>query len=112
MQELASFANPPKAIVILIQAIGIFLQPDISSDKYTWDDGRKLLRNKNFLGTLLAFDKERITAEQVTRVTSYITRDEMQPAVMAKISRAGVGLLQWFRAMHQIGQIKHQMASN
>lgn len=92
-----------------MQAIGIFLQPDIPSDKFTWNDGRKLLRNSTFLQTLMTFDKDRISAEEITRAASYMKYEEMRPATMVRVSQAGGDLLAWFRAMYLFGQVKHQI---
>jgi hypothetical protein len=96
----------------VMQAIGIFLQPNIPSDKFTWAEALTLLGSYNFLQTLLMFDKEQITADQITRAASYMTREEMQPAIMARLSSTCVAFLAWFRAMYQFGQMKHQMVTH
>ncbi|CAF4527119.1 unnamed protein product [Rotaria socialis] len=53
----------------------------------------------------VTFDKEKITAEQVTRAESYMMCHEMQLNIMRNVSRAGANLLSWVRAMYLYGQI-------
>lgn len=110
--ELASFANPPLAITTLMQVVGIFLQPEIPSDQFTWTNGRKLLRKNDFIQSLVAFDKERITAEQIARTASFMNYEVMQPTVMRNASLAGSKLLAWVRAMYLYGQMKHQVITH
>ncbi|CAF3375099.1 unnamed protein product [Rotaria sp. Silwood1] len=112
LTEIARYSNPPNTIATLMQAVGIFLQPEISSDKYTWNDGRKLLRKNNFIDILLTFDKEGMTTDQVTRAASYMAREEMQPTVMKNIPRAGTNLPAWVRAMYLYGQMRQQTTSH
>ena len=112
LTELKSFKCPPQAVISLMELIGIFLRPDILPNKISWREAQKFLMNAEFLKNLLEYDKDSITTEQLTHAAPYMTRQDVQPDRMKKVSSAGYNLLTWARAMYLYGQSKHQATSN
>ena len=54
IQEVKSFANPPKAVGTVMAAVCLLL-----GRKETWEDSKKLLNEINFLTMLRDYDKVR-----------------------------------------------------
>ena len=109
---MARLPNPPRAVAILMELVGIFLRPDILPKRISWQEALRLLKDPHLLNKLLQYDKDGITTEQLAHAASYMTRPEMQPDHMMKVSLAASNLLTWTRAMYLYGQSKHQTTSN
>ena len=54
IQEVKSFASPPKAVMTVMSAVCLLL-----GRKETWEDSKKLLNELNFLNMLKEYDKVR-----------------------------------------------------
>lgn len=93
--EVKSFANPPKAVQVVMDAVCVML-----GEKEGWDSAKKLLGKSDFMDLLTNFDKDNIPEARLKKLRkTYINLDEMNPDVVAKVSRAGLGLCLWARAM-------------
>ena len=66
IQEVKSFANPPKAVGTVMAAVCLLL-----GRKETWEDSKKLLNEINFLTMLRDYDKVRLCAVIESAVLSF-----------------------------------------
>ena len=93
--EVKSFTNPPKAVQVVMDAVCVML-----GEKEGWDTAKKLLGRSDFMEMLTGYDKDNIPEAKLKKLRkTYINLDEMNPDVVAKVSKAGLGLCLWVRAM-------------
>lgn len=93
--EVKSFTNPPNAVRIVMEAVCTLL-----GEKEQWDNAKKVLGRSDFMELLTGFDKDNIPEKRLKVLRkNYIPLDEMQPDNVAKVSKAGLGLCLWARAM-------------
>ena len=75
-------SNPPKLVVTTMETICILF--NISSD---WNSARKLLGNKDFLQSLLNYDKDNITDEQLKKLKPYMENPDFNVKKIEKVSK-------------------------
>jgi dynein heavy chain len=93
--EVKSFTNPPQAVRIVMEAVCVLL-----GEKESWDSAKKLLGRSDFMDLLTGYDKDNIQDSRLKKLRKmYIPLEEMQPEVVQKVSKAGLGLCLWARAM-------------
>ena len=69
-------------------------------EKENWESSKKLLGQSNFMELLTGYDKDNIAESKLKKLRKqYINLDEMQPETVQKVSKAGLGLCLWVRAM-------------
>ena len=79
---MKSMSNPPKLVVTTMETICILF--NISSD---WNSARKLLGNKDFLQSLLNYDKDNITDEQLKKLKPYMENPDFNVKKIEKVSK-------------------------
>ena len=93
--EVKSFANPPNAVKVVMEGVCIML-----GEEPKWDASKKLLGKSDFLDLLQNYDKDNIAASKLKKIRKdYINAPEFQPELVEKVSKAGLGLCLWVRAM-------------
>ena len=93
--EVKSFTNPPNAVRIVMEAVCVML-----GEKESWDVAKKLLGKVDFMDQLQNYDKDNIAESKLKKLRKvYIPMDEFQPENVQKVSKAGLGLCLWCRAM-------------
>ena len=93
--EVKSFTNPPTAVRIVMEAVCVML-----GEKESWDNAKKVLSRSDFMDMLTGYDKDNIADAKLKKLRkTYLPMEEMQPDVVQKVSRAGLGLCLWVRAM-------------
>jgi dynein heavy chain, axonemal len=80
-------------------------------EKESWENSKKLLGQSNFMELLTGYDKDNIAESKLKRLRKqYINLDEMQPETLQKVSRAGLGLCLWVRAMDVYSDVAKEVA--
>eukprot|EP01038_Epipyxis_sp_PR26KG_P006339 gene6339-8727_t len=93
--EVKSFTNPPNAVRIVMEAVCVLL-----GEKETWEVAKKLLGRSDFMDLLTGYDKDNIPESRLKKLRKqYIPVEEFQPENVQKVSKAGLGLCLWARAM-------------
>lgn len=93
--EVKSFTNPPNAVRVVMEGVCVLL-----GEKESWDVAKKLLGRSDFMELLTGYDKDNIPEARLKKLRkNYIGVDEFQPDVVQKVSKAGLGLCLWCRAM-------------
>jgi len=100
IQEVKSFANPPRLVGYVLEGVCILL-----GVKETWDDAKKLMNQSNFLEQLQNYDKDNIDPKVIKKVTKYIKDPEFQPDVISKVSQAATSLCLWVRAIYKYNEV-------
>eukprot|EP01119_Soliformovum_irregulare_P017771 TRINITY_DN5330_c1_g1_i1.p1 TRINITY_DN5330_c1_g1~~TRINITY_DN5330_c1_g1_i1.p1 ORF type:complete len:2639 (+),score=886.96 TRINITY_DN5330_c1_g1_i1:107-7918(+) len=98
--EVRSFANPPKMVKIVMEAVCI-----LKGLKPTWDEARRMLSEFNFLQSLEQYEKDNIPDAILGKVQKYIVDPEFQPEEVAKKSVAAKSLSMWVIAIYNYAQI-------
>ena len=93
--EVKSFTNPPNAVRVVMEAVCILL-----GEEPKWENSKKLLGRSDFMELLTGYDKDNIAEAKLKKLRkNYINEAEMQPDIVQKVSKAGLGLCLWARAM-------------
>ena len=100
IQEVKSFANPPRLVGYVLEGVCILL-----GVKETWDDAKKLMNQSNFLEQLQQYDKDNIDPKVIKKVTKYIKDPEFHPDVISKVSMAATSLCLWVRAIYKYNEV-------
>eukprot|EP01041_Mallomonas_annulata_P001585 gene1585-3062_t len=104
--EVKSFTNPPNAVRIVMEAVCVLL-----GEKEGWDVSKKLLSRPDFMELLTGYDKDNIPEARLKKLRAkYLTLEEMQPEVVQKVSKAGLGLCLWAGAMNVYADIAKEVA--
>ena len=104
--EVKSFTNPPPAVQKVMEAVCCLLgQPE------SWDSAKKLLSQANFMEQLQMYDKDNIPETRLRNLRkNYIALEVMQDEVIAKVSKAGLGLCQWVKAINGYADVAKDVA--
>eukprot|EP01065_Artemidia_motanka_P053390 TRINITY_DN988_c2_g1_i2.p1 TRINITY_DN988_c2_g1~~TRINITY_DN988_c2_g1_i2.p1 ORF type:complete len:1910 (+),score=787.87 TRINITY_DN988_c2_g1_i2:2319-8048(+) len=80
INEIKSYAKPPNAVEMTLNAVMILLD----EGKYEWKRAKDLLGRPNFLSLLLEFDRDHIPKQVINRVARFINDDEFTPEKVEK----------------------------
>ena len=93
--EVKSFTNPPNAVRVVLEGVCVLL-----GEEPKWENAKKLLTKSDFLDSLTGYDKDNIPPARLKKLRKeYINSPEFQPELVEKVSKAGLGLCLWARAM-------------
>jgi dynein heavy chain len=95
ISEVKSYANPPKPVETVMEAVMVI----ISKEKPTWANAKKELNDPAFMTTIRTFPKENIPNKTLRKLETYTRRPDFNPQVVENISRAAAALCQWVHAM-------------
>jgi len=93
--EIRSFAKPHPLVGQVCECVCIFKKVDDVS----WKGAKAMMQDGGFLSSLVNFNKDGLTAKQVTKVKHYFRDPKFNPQDLRNISVAAAGLLQWVAAM-------------
>jgi dynein heavy chain len=103
--EVKSFAKPPEAVQIVMEAVCLLF--DMKTD---WDSAKKLLTDSTFLDKLKSYDKDNIKESTLKKLRVYITNPIMQIDVVSKVSKAATGLCMFVHAMDVYAKVAKVVA--
>jgi len=113
IQEIKVLANPPGGVKLACEACCVMFglkpvkkqDPGGSGKKIEdyWETSQKVLLSdpKKLLDDLMEFDKDNIPENRINLITSYMERDDFDPAAIKKASIACEALCMWTRAMYK-----------
>eukprot|EP00929_Paragymnodinium_shiwhaense_P038463 TRINITY_DN20312_c0_g2_i5.p1 TRINITY_DN20312_c0_g2~~TRINITY_DN20312_c0_g2_i5.p1 ORF type:complete len:4212 (-),score=1387.32 TRINITY_DN20312_c0_g2_i5:193-12828(-) len=106
IQEIKSFAKPPPLVEVVLSAVCLLL-----GAKENWDEAKKQMNDSNFLGKLKDYDKDALSANAklTAKMQRYIKRDDFQPDVVQKVSKAACSLCMWVKAMEVYGRVAREI---
>jgi dynein heavy chain len=93
--EMKSFANPPKAVKTVLEAVCILLK-----QKPDWDTAKKVMTDSQFMSKLQKYDKDNIEPKIIARMKrDYLQHPDFQLDNVKKVSKAATSLCMWGHAM-------------
>nr|AML30858.1 axonemal inner arm dynein heavy chain 2 [Marsilea vestita] len=116
--EVKAMKNPPAPVKLVMEACCIMKgvksrripdpnNPGKKIDDF-WGPAQQMLTDTNFLQSLKDFDKDHIPQDIIDKVRPYLGKDNFDPEVVKKASKAAYGLCSWIRAMesyHKVAQV-------
>ena len=107
--EVKAMKKPPAGVKLTMEAVCIMMgvkpkripNPDGRGkiDDY-WEPAQKqLLNDTKFLPNLEKYDKDNIAPEIIAKAKPYTERDDFDPKIILKASKAAAGLCKWIHAM-------------
>ena len=69
-------------------------------EKPDWPTAKKVLGDSQFLNNLKTYDKDNIPEPTIKKLQKYINDENMQVAVVERVSTAAKGLCMWLHAMN------------
>eukprot|EP01043_Picozoa_sp_COSAG02_P067298 COSAG02_NODE_10768_length_1861_cov_20.941544_2_plen_392_part_01 len=103
--ELKSFAAPPHAVKLVMEAVCILLGCTPS-----WAESKKLLGDTSFLGKLASFDRDGVPAARLRKLRKYVRLPELHLDAVKKVSAAAEGLMKWVLAVAAWASIRTGVA--
>jgi dynein heavy chain, axonemal len=105
IQEVKSFANPPRMVGYVMEAVCVLM-----GVKESWEEAKKLMNQMNFLEQLMNFDKDNISPAIIKKVTKYAKDPEFTPENVSKVSMACTSLCLWVRAIYKYDDVARTIA--
>jgi dynein heavy chain len=113
--EIKSMKSPPVGVKMTMEAIGILMKvkPDrvlskldgSRTEDYWMPAKRTLLADVQLLDKLKKFDKDNISAAVFAKVSPYCVKEQFQPRVITRQSKAAGGMCKWVHAIVTYSQI-------
>ncbi|KAL8455338.1 hypothetical protein Emag_000820 [Eimeria magna] len=99
--EIKAFTTPPKPVMNVCMCVVVLRPLGRENEADGWNGAKAMLNDVNFLRSLIDYRKDNITERQVRKISEYFNKDpeSFTSEKMAKISKAGNGLLTWVKAM-------------
>ncbi|PHJ24428.1 dynein heavy chain family protein, partial [Cystoisospora suis] len=99
--EIKAFSTPPKPVMYVCMCVVVLRPLGKENEADGWNGAKAMLNDVNFLKSLLEYPKDNITDKQVKKILEYFNKEpeSFTGDKMAKISKAGNGLLTWVKAM-------------
>eukprot|EP01052_Picozoa_sp_SAG31_P002976 SAG31_NODE_109_length_24587_cov_111.480848_7_plen_3254_part_00 len=92
--EVMGFAKPPPLVQTVMEAVCI-----LKGEATDWDTAKKVLRQNNFLQSLLEFDKDNIDEKKLKKLKKYVAMPNFNPDDVGRVSTAARSLCMWACAM-------------
>eukprot|EP00505_MAST-04D_sp_SCG-Rhode-Island_P000545 Stramenopile-MAST_4_protein_545 len=93
--EMKSFANPPKAVKTVLEAVCVLL-----GQKTDWDTAKKVMTDSTFMEKLKKYDKDNIKPNIISKLRNhYLDHPDFQIDTVTKVSKAATSLCMWAHAM-------------
>ena len=102
--EVKSFAKPPPAVQLVMEAVCILL-----GEKPNWDNSKKLLASASFMQDLKDYDKENIPPATLKKLKSYLSDPTMAVENVKKVSKAATSLCMWVHAMDVYAKVAKEV---
>ena len=90
-----SMSTQAPAVQITMEGVCIMLD-----EKPDWPTAKKVLGDSQFLNNLKTYDKDNIPEPTIKKLQKYINDENMQVAVVERVSSAAKGLCMWLHAMN------------
>lgn len=94
ISEVKSFAKPHQSVQTVMEAVCILL-----GEKTDWSTAKKVLSDVQFMDKLKNYDKDNISDGVLKKLRKLTALDTMDPAAVAKVSKACTSLCMWCHAM-------------
>jgi dynein heavy chain len=95
IQELKSFANPPKMVAVTLDAVCILF-----GVKQDWKEAKALMNDMKFLDKLKDYDKDNIEPAMIKKLKKFMDNPDFEADAIAKVSGAAKSICLWVRAMY------------
>ncbi|CDJ35101.1 uncharacterized protein EMH_0023860 [Eimeria mitis] len=105
--EIKAFMTPPKPVMNVCMCVVVLRPLGKENEADGWNGAKAMLNDVNFLKSLVEYPKDNISDRQVKKLMEYFNKDpdSFTSEKMAKISKAGNGLLTWVKAMIQYHEV-------
>ncbi|KAL8274185.1 hypothetical protein Esti_001870 [Eimeria stiedai] len=105
--EIKAFMTPPKPVMNVCMCVVVLRPLGRENEADGWNGAKAMLNDVNFLKSLIEYPKDNITERQVRKISEYFNKDpdSFTNEKMAKISKAGNGLLAWVKAMIEYHEV-------
>ena len=120
ISEVKAMKKPPDGVKITMEAVCIMLGvppkkvPNPNGrgkvDDYWEVSQKKVLSDSKFLDKLKKYDKDNIDPAIMKKVTPFVSREDFQPDVVLKASKAAAGICKWVHAMEVYDRVAKQVA--
>lgn len=114
---LKNLPKPPETVKLVMEAVCVLFGvgpmanpfPKDPKDKIPnyWESSKKIMSEKDFLGSLINFDKNNIDEEAMKKIREkYMTRTtEFNPKRVEKASSAAKGICEWILALSEYEKV-------
>ncbi|KAJ3395101.1 hypothetical protein HDU92_006186 [Lobulomyces angularis] len=98
--ELKSLVNPPKGILLVMEALCLLFKVDTKPES-VWENAKRLLSETKFVHNVTNFDKESLTYPMMHRISIITSHADFGVKELSNISRAVGSLAAWIVALEK-----------
>jgi dynein heavy chain len=98
--EMKSYVKPPEPVEKVMSAVCIMF-----NKKQTWDDGKKLLNDMDFLKNCQNYPKDDISNATLRKLQTFINDPEFNRGAVFKVSPAAASLCEWIVALDKYSKV-------
>ncbi len=96
LDEVRALARPPNPVRLTLEAVMILLNEGKAAQGGEWNDVRRVIRRDDFISTVVNFDPESITPQQIRTIEEgYCTLEEFEHENVNRASKACGPLQTW-----------------
>ena len=96
LDEVRALARPPNPVRLTLEAVMILLNEGKAAQGGEWNDVRRVIRREDFISTVVNFDPESITPQQIRTIEEgYCTLEEFEHENVNRASKACGPLQTW-----------------
>ncbi|MES1911448.1 MAG: hypothetical protein MHM6MM_003872 [Cercozoa sp. M6MM] len=108
LSELTAMSNPPVLVKLTLEAVTILLGR--SAGPASWTDIRRMIRQRDFVSSILGFQSDQITpSARATVQNEYLNAPQWDLAKINRASRACGPLAQWVQSQLQYATVLSQV---
>jgi len=98
--EMKGYTTPPPLVEVVMNAVLVlFKRPQ------SWDEGKRLLNEMNFLDQCKTFDKDGISNAIISKLSKFINDPQFVVENVERVSVAAGSLCQWATAMYKFAKV-------
>eukprot|EP00439_Symbiodinium_sp_Y106_P030402 s829_g3.t1 len=110
LDELRSMNKPPEHVKMAMEAVILMVRPDIPPATINWEAVRKVMRDANFIPSILEYDAEQLKdATRETLKKKYIQNKGWDVSRIKQASRCAGPVAQWVESQLQFADLLNMM---
>ncbi|CAE7372842.1 unnamed protein product [Symbiodinium pilosum] len=110
LDELRSMNKPPEHVKMAMEAVILMVRPEIPAATINWEAVRKVMRDANFIPSILEYDAEQLKdATRETLKKKYIQNKAWDVSRIKQASRCAGPVAQWVESQLQFADLLNMM---
>ena len=110
LDELRAMNKPPEHVKMAMEAVTLMVRPDIPAATVNWEVVRKVMRDANFISSIMEYDAEQLKdATRKTLKKQYLENKAWDVARIKQASKCAGPVAQWVESQLQFADLLNMM---